>query len=77
MNQAPPGERHRVLFVTSNGTGLGHLTRTMAIARRLDERFQPLILTLSGGESRGAYQAGILSAWKDIFRQNGNIEITR
>ena len=26
----------RILFVTSNGTGLGHLTRSMAIARRLD-----------------------------------------
>ena len=25
----------RILFVTSNGTGLGHLTRSMAIARRL------------------------------------------
>jgi UDP:flavonoid glycosyltransferase YjiC (YdhE family) len=41
------GERRRILFVTSNGTGLGHLTRAMAIARRLDERFQPLMLTLS------------------------------
>ena len=32
-------------------------------------------LILSGGGARGAYQAGILSAWKDIFRRNGNIEI--
>ncbi|MEK6327201.1 MAG: glycosyltransferase [Actinomycetota bacterium] len=37
----------RVLFVTSNGTGLGHLTRSMAIARRLDPSLEPLILTLS------------------------------
>jgi UDP:flavonoid glycosyltransferase YjiC (YdhE family) len=37
----------RVLFVTSNGTGLGHLTRSMAIARRLDPSFEPLVLTLS------------------------------
>jgi hypothetical protein len=37
----------RILFVTSNGTGLGHLTRSMAIARRLDERFESLMLTLS------------------------------
>ena len=28
--------RRRILFTTSNGTGLGHLTRSMAIARRLD-----------------------------------------
>ena len=32
-------------------------------------------LILSGGGARGAYQAGILSAWKDVFRRNGNIEI--
>lgn len=44
----PSGEATgRVLFVSSNGTGLGHLTRSMAIARRL-ERLDPLFLTLSG-----------------------------
>src|SRR3954469_23137611 len=37
----------RVLFVSSNGTGLGHLTRLMAIARRLDRDFEPLFFTLS------------------------------
>jgi UDP:flavonoid glycosyltransferase YjiC (YdhE family) len=37
----------RVLFVTSNGTGLGHLTRSMAIARRLPGDLEPLVLTLS------------------------------
>ena len=37
----------RVLFTTSNGTGLGHLTRSMAIARRLPEKVEPLFLTLS------------------------------
>jgi competence ComEA-like helix-hairpin-helix protein len=36
-----------VLFVTSNGTGLGHLTRCMAIARRLPHDLTPIILTLS------------------------------
>jgi UDP:flavonoid glycosyltransferase YjiC (YdhE family) len=42
----PERDGSRVLFVTSNGTGLGHLTRAMAIARRLGER--PVsILTLS------------------------------
>jgi UDP:flavonoid glycosyltransferase YjiC (YdhE family) len=38
----------RVLFTTSNGTGLGHLTRSMAIARRLPDDVEPLFLTLSG-----------------------------
>jgi UDP:flavonoid glycosyltransferase YjiC (YdhE family) len=37
----------RILFVTSNGTGLGHLTRSMAIARRLDQSVEPLFFTLS------------------------------
>ena len=37
----------RVLFTTSNGTGLGHLTRSMAIARRLGSEVEPLFLTLS------------------------------
>jgi spore coat polysaccharide biosynthesis predicted glycosyltransferase SpsG len=37
----------RVLFVTSNGTGLGHLTRSMAVARRLGPDVESLVLTLS------------------------------
>jgi UDP:flavonoid glycosyltransferase YjiC (YdhE family) len=37
----------RVLFLTSNGTGLGHLTRGMAIARRLESGFEPSFFTLS------------------------------
>jgi UDP:flavonoid glycosyltransferase YjiC (YdhE family) len=37
----------RILFVTSNGTGFGHLTRAMAIGRRLDAGIEPAILTLS------------------------------
>ena len=37
----------RIMFVSSNGTGLGHLTRSMAIARRLDRDAEPLFVTLS------------------------------
>ncbi len=37
----------RILFTTSNGTGLGHLTRSMAIARRLGDDVESLFLTLS------------------------------
>jgi UDP:flavonoid glycosyltransferase YjiC (YdhE family) len=37
----------RILFTTSNGTGLGHLSRSMAIARRLGPELEPLFLTLS------------------------------
>src|SRR5215212_5085531 len=39
--------RERIMFVSSNGTGLGHLTRSMAIARRLDAGFESLFVTLS------------------------------
>jgi UDP:flavonoid glycosyltransferase YjiC (YdhE family) len=39
--------RERILFVTSNGTGLGHLTRSMAIARRLGPELEPLFFTFS------------------------------
>jgi UDP:flavonoid glycosyltransferase YjiC (YdhE family) len=38
----------RVLFITSNGVGMGHLTRSLAIARRLDAELEPLVITLSG-----------------------------
>jgi UDP:flavonoid glycosyltransferase YjiC (YdhE family) len=41
----PPARR--ILFVTSNGTGLGHLTRSMAIARRLGEEFETFVITFS------------------------------
>ena len=37
----------RVMFVSSNGTGLGHLTRSMAVARRLDSNVESLFVTLS------------------------------
>lgn len=37
----------RILFATTNGTGLGHLTRGMAIARRLPPEVDVLFLTLS------------------------------
>jgi hypothetical protein len=36
-----------VLFITSNGFGLGHVTRCMAIAKRLPPEITPIIFTLS------------------------------
>jgi UDP:flavonoid glycosyltransferase YjiC (YdhE family) len=38
----------RILFATSNGTGLGHLNRAMAIARRLPPGWRSSFFTLSG-----------------------------
>lgn len=45
----------RVLFVPSNGVGLGHVTRTLAIARRMDHAVDPVFATLAQGS--GAIEA--------------------
>jgi len=37
----------RVLFMSSNGVGVGHLSRLIAIARRLPDGFEPVFLSLS------------------------------
>jgi UDP:flavonoid glycosyltransferase YjiC (YdhE family) len=48
---APPSAPRRtkdvVLFVSSNGAGMGHLTRLLAMARRAPRTVQPLFLSLS------------------------------
>lgn len=44
---APGQASKRVLFVTSDGIGMGHLTRLLAIARRCSPPLQPVFVTLS------------------------------
>lgn len=44
--EARPAPR-RVLFVTSNGVGLGHVTRLLAVARRLPPGCEPVFATMS------------------------------
>lgn len=50
---APPSppvhtnKRRRALFMTSNGIGMGHLTRMLAVARRCSDRVEPIFLTMS------------------------------
>jgi UDP:flavonoid glycosyltransferase YjiC (YdhE family) len=39
--------RPRALFLTSNGAGMGHLTRLLAYARRLQDKLEPHFLSLS------------------------------
>jgi glycosyltransferase involved in cell wall biosynthesis len=56
---APP---HRVLLVSDNGAGLGHLSRLMAIARRLPDGVQAVIATQSHGASV-AHQEGFLTEY--------------
>ncbi|MTV27264.1 hypothetical protein FTX61_17860 [Nitriliruptoraceae bacterium ZYF776] len=44
---APRERSHRVLLVSDNGHGLGHVTRLLAIGRRLPDDCLPVMLTLS------------------------------
>ena len=45
-----PGRRQRtVIMFTANGEGMGHLTRSMAIAGRLPDEVRPIFVTLSTG----------------------------
>lgn len=41
--------RPRVLFITSNGAGMGHLTRELGIARALGDRAAPIFFSMSQG----------------------------
>ena len=70
--RGPAGERPaarrgggpRILFATSNGTGLGHLTRAMAIARRLPAgHSSPSFFTLSAAAPVVAARASRSSTW--------------
>ncbi len=50
--QGPAGKAHdspaaRVVFFTSNGVGMGHITRALAVARRLAPGVQPIVITMS------------------------------
>jgi Glycosyltransferase family 28 C-terminal domain len=44
-----PRPSQRVLFIASNGVGMGHLTRLLAIARRSPPFLQPIFATMSQG----------------------------
>ncbi len=43
----PAPDRPRVLLMSSNGSGMGHLTRLLAYARRLDKETEPYFLSMS------------------------------
>lgn len=43
----PHGGSETVLFVTTNGSGMGHLTRGLAMARRASDGIRPVFLSLS------------------------------
>lgn len=60
----------RVLFVTSNGVGLGHLTRAMAVAARLPDDSATAIFTMSQA-FRLATEAGYLTQFSPHHRTTG------
>lgn len=43
----PPMPKRRALFFSTNGVGMGHLTRQLAIARRLPSSIEPVFLSMS------------------------------
>ncbi|MCA1490693.1 glycosyl transferase [Ensifer sp. NBAIM29] len=49
---SPPrrmNQRRRILFVATNGIGLGHITRLMAVAERMSDDVDPIFFTRSAG----------------------------
>lgn len=78
--RAKPRQR-RALMVPSNGVGLGHVTRLLAITRRMDAEVEPLFATMAAAapiiESFGyaaeyipshGYVRSSLKVWDDWFR---------
>ncbi|TCO72044.1 hypothetical protein [Rhodovulum euryhalinum] len=60
----------RILHVTSNGIGMGHLTRALALARRHRDRAEPVIATMSRAFSV-VRDEGIMAEYVPFFRGTG------
>ncbi|CTQ56324.1 putative glycosyl transferase [Roseibium album] len=60
----------RILFLSSNGVGLGHLSRQLAIATRLDAGIVPVIHTQAYGVSL-VRQFGIPGLWHQHHSRHG------
>lgn len=60
--------KQTVLFVPSNGVGLGHVTRLLAIARRMDSAVEPVFATLAQASTiieRSGYTAEYIPSQSD------------
>ena len=44
-----PQPRERIFLISSNGVGIGHLTRLLAVARRFKPELEPFFITFSQG----------------------------
>lgn len=73
LERGPPPEKvaKTVMFMTSNGVGLGHLTRQMAIAEAMDDDFAPVFFTLSQG-MRLVQEAGFEAEYRPFHRASGS-----
>lgn len=82
---AVPARPMRVLFMSSNGVGIGHLTRLLAIARRCPAPIEPVFVTLSQAVSlvreQGfhaeyipfhTYLGADVQRWNDFLKQELN-----
>lgn len=66
----PAANRPKVLYLTSNGVGMGHLTRALASARRLRPLADPVVVTMSKGFSVAA-RDGIEAEYLTYHRSVG------
>jgi len=77
-----PHRRPKVMFFTSNGVGMGHLTRALSVARRLPNHIDATMLTLSkafGLAQRDGINAEYLPYHKsiDMPYEEWNIHLER
>lgn len=64
------GFKPRVLYFTSNGIGMGHLTRVLACARRHRDEAEPIIVSMSRAYSV-ARTEGFMAEFIPFFRSSG------
>lgn len=63
-------DRPRILYLTSNGVGLGHVTRALALARRHQAQATPLVVTMSRA-LHVLRQEGVAAEYIPFFRSSG------
>lgn len=61
------------VFMSSNGVGMGHLVRGMAVARRLDGQIRPVFFTLSGGAHTAARQGWHVESFQHVHSFSGDV----
>lgn len=66
-----PDSRRRILFMSSNGVGVGHLSRLLSIARRLPSEWEPVFFTMSQAMPI-IHQFGFHSEYLPCFRTGQN-----